>query len=223
MPENPVVARPASSVLIVRPRDGIEVLMVERPARGFFGGLMVFPGGAVDPYDAGFGGGRLDGRFRVAGLRETAEEVGIVITESGFAPAPGLRGKALLDELSQRPDGVGLDRMTLISRWITPELAPKRFDTHFYIVEIDGDPEIRIDKSELVGSSWVSPDAALERHASGEWSMILPTISHLRWLERFDSISSALRAAAGADGFTVIEPVERDQELLVRYRGADEY
>ncbi|HSO49562.1 MAG TPA: hypothetical protein VLS86_03365, partial [Acidimicrobiia bacterium] len=52
MTDPPVPARPAATVMLLRDAEpGVEVLMVSRPARGFFGGLTVFPGGAVDPED----------------------------------------------------------------------------------------------------------------------------------------------------------------------------
>ena len=219
---DPVVARPASTVLLVRSNNGLEVLMVQRPARGFFGGLMVFPGGAVEPCDvdrARTEGGDQD--FRIAGLRETAEEVGVAVTPSGHIVSPRLRGAELLGEVAAG-EGWGTNRMTLVSRWITPRMAPKRFDTRFYLVPIDGDPEIRLDPGELVGHSWVSPGQALRNHATGDWAMILPTLSHLRWLERRSTIAEAVFAASGADGLTIVEPIEDEQELLVRYRGEDE-
>lgn len=222
MPHVPVVPRPASSVLVLRPNDGFEVLMVQRPDRGFFGGLMVFPGGAVERCDEGVVSDHTDARYRVAGLRETAEEVGVLVTESGYVPAPAARGGALLEHADRFESGLGIDRMTLISRWVTPEIAPKRFDTWFYLVAIDGDPEIILDSNEVVGFSWINPRDALRKHSEKEWPMILPTISHLRWLARWETIPTAVAAATGADGLTIIEPIERSDELLVRYRGEDE-
>ncbi len=221
MSQNRVAARPASTVLLVRSNNGLEVLMVQRPARGFFGGLMVFPGGAVEPCDIEIGGGKGDDDFRVAGLRETAEEVGVVVTPMGHVVSPHLRGAGLLDEVGAR-EGWGTDRMTLISRWITPRVAPKRFDTRFYLVPIEGDPEVVLDPNELVGYSWVTPAQALSNHALGDWSMILPTISHLRWLARRSTVTEAELAASGADGLTIVEPIEREDGFLVRYRGENE-
>lgn len=218
---DPVVARPASTVLLVRSNNGLEVLMVQRPARGFFGGLMVFPGGAVEPCDIERGRSEGDHDFRIAGLRETAEEVGVAVTPSGHVVSPRLRGAELLGEVAAG-EGWGTDRMTLVSRWITPRIAPKRFDTRFYLVPIEGDPKVTLDPDELVGHSWVTPAQALRNHAGGEWAMILPTLSHLRWLERRSTIDEAVYAARGTDGLTIIEPIEGESELLVRYRGEHE-
>jgi len=101
---DPVQPRPAASVLLVRDVGaGLEVLVVERPARGYFGGLYVFPGGAVDPVDHSelarrvVRGPALDHEFRAAALREVAEEVGLALTTRGVVAAPDLRGDELFD------------------------------------------------------------------------------------------------------------------------------
>ncbi len=216
----PVVPRPASTVLLTRERNGqaVEVLMVKRPAKGFFGGLMVFPGGAVEECDFRPDARWDDTEFRIAGIRETAEEVGILVTEDGFSSAPQLRGEDLLVEVETRGLALGLDSMTLVSRWVTPTFARKRFDTRFYLVPVHGDPEIVLDRDELVGYAWVTPHDALAKYQAGEWQLILPTVSHLRWLERCPSVGDAVRSAAGADGSTVIEPISGSDELLIRYR-----
>ena len=216
----PVLPRPASTVLLARHRDavGVEVLMVERPAGGFFGGLMVFPGGAVEDCDFRVDSRWSDTEFRIAGLRETAEEVGILVTDEGVSSAPQLRGEDLLGEVERLGLTLGLGSMTLVSRWVTPSFARKRFDTRFYLVPVLGDPEIVLDRDELVGYKWVTPHDALAMHRAGEWEMILPTVSHLRWLGRCLSVDDAIRSAAGADGSTVIEPISESNELLVRYR-----
>src|SRR3970282_1287741 len=101
-----VAARPAATVMLIRDADGgLEVLMVRRRARGFFGGLTVFPGGAVDPGDSseltasGVVGRPRDAAYRAAALRELAEETGLALTPVGVSPAPPGRGAGLLSEL----------------------------------------------------------------------------------------------------------------------------
>lgn len=215
-----VPVRPASTVLVIRPSSGtgIEVLMVQRPARGFFGGLMVFPGGALESCDFIDNPGFDDSEHRMAGIRETAEEVGFLVTSTGLVPSPRVKGGELVDWWNSSGIDPGFERMTLVSRWVTPEGAPTRFDTRFYLVAIDDDPEIVLDSEELVGHAWVTPRRGIDEVRQGTWQMILPTMSHLRWLTRYSTIESAMAAAGGADGQTVIEPVASDGELMVRYR-----
>jgi 8-oxo-dGTP pyrophosphatase MutT (NUDIX family) len=195
--------------------------MVQRPARGYFGGLMVFPGGAVDPVDRGplaaavVTGSGPDHEFRSAALREAAEEIGIAFTIEGITTAPSARGESLFEALQR--DGIHLDGagLVLISRWVTPTSAPVRFDTRFFVTRVDGDPKLRLDSDELVGHRWALPEAVLAAHEIGELELILPTIAHLRWLARRGSVDEIVASAKGADGRTVIEPSLMEDGSLV--------
>jgi 8-oxo-dGTP pyrophosphatase MutT (NUDIX family) len=217
-----VAARPAATVMVIRNGDGaVEVLMVRRPARGFVGGLTVFPGGAVDPVDRSelaasvVVGEYPDGEYRSAALRELAEETGLVLTRDGVVSAPSGRGAGLLSALEA--SGILLDgtRLTLVSRWVTPEAAPTRFDTRFYLVGVAETPEIRLDPEELVGHMWVGPSTALDMHSAGEIEMFLPTISHLRWLARHSGIEDAVAAAQSADDRSLVQPRRMGDGTLV--------
>jgi 8-oxo-dGTP pyrophosphatase MutT (NUDIX family) len=110
---NAVVIRPAATVMLVRDAPGatgaddrLEVLMVRRNLRSdFVGGAYVFPGGSVDPADAGPAAeaacfGRTDTEasallgiatgglaYWVAVLRETFEEAGLLLAERPDGPA----------------------------------------------------------------------------------------------------------------------------------------
>lgn len=195
--------------------------MVERPARGYFGGLYVFPGGAVDMVDHSelarrvVSGSAADHEFRAAALREVAEEVGLALTTTGVVPAPDLRGEELFgsfDEIGSRLDG---ERLVLISRWVTPKNAPVRFDTRFFVAAVEETPPIRLDPVELIGHMWAVPEEALTMHERGELALILPTLTHLRWLTRRADVGDVLASATGADGRTLIEPGEMDDGSLV--------
>jgi hypothetical protein len=98
---------------------------------------------------------------------------------------------------------------------VTPEGAPSRFDTRFYLVGVAETPEIRLDPEELVGHMWVGPAAALEMHAAGEIEMFLPTISHLGWLARRSGIEDAVTAAQGADDRSLLQPRRMGDGSLV--------
>ena len=103
----PLVPRPAATVLVVREQaDGIGVFMVQRPGRGVFPNLHVFPGGKVEGADADMAhlcAGLADGaasaalglaegglRYWVTAIRECFEECGVLLAYRGdalFAPA----------------------------------------------------------------------------------------------------------------------------------------
>ena len=112
VPEAPVVARPAATIVLLRQgTSGIEVLLLRRTrSAGFVPGAYVFPGGRVDVDDADptvvrrFAGltdaaaaGRLelpDGdppaiAYYLAAIREAFEETGILVGMDGLKrPAP---------------------------------------------------------------------------------------------------------------------------------------
>jgi 8-oxo-dGTP pyrophosphatase MutT (NUDIX family) len=148
-------------------------------------------------------------------LRELAEETGLALTNKGLAPAPTGRGSALLEAVKEA--GLRLDgsALTLVSRWVTPELAPKRFDTVFFTARAEDTPEIRLDTSELVDHMWVRPSVALQRHEAGELEMFLPTIVHLEWLDRHPNVDAALASAAGSDERSPVDPDQLDDGSFV--------
>ena len=212
--EAPLVeARPAATVMLIRDsEDGVEVLMVRRRPRGFFGGLTVFPGGALDPVDDSdlasevVPGDHPDQVFRAAALRELAEETGLALTNDGVVSAPEGRGESLLAAMRGMDIHLDASALILISRWVTPEGAPTRYDTRFYIADAGDTPDVRLDDDELVEHKWVKPGDVLAIHADGGLEMFLPTIAHLRWLERWATVLDALSAAMGADGRSLVEP-----------------
>lgn len=216
MPEaGAVTPRLAASVIVLRRADPFEVLVVKRRGGGTFGDLMVFPGGTVDPDDHTHAGDSDDAPLRVAALRELAEETGLLAL-AGRTVAAGVRpGPALLADVVESGDALSIDSLTLISRWVTPASMPYRFDTWFYLLALEDAPEVTVDGIELIGHSWTTPSAALERARAGEWQMILPTLSHLRWLERRASIEEVIASAFGADGRTLITPIVMGDGSLV--------
>jgi 8-oxo-dGTP pyrophosphatase MutT (NUDIX family) len=201
-------ADPAATILALRPGSGgLEVLVVQRNSRGFFGDLVVFPGGRVDAIDVPDGLDLHDDlSHRNAAIREFAEETGILLTKKGPVRAPRVRDDDYYRWLGDHDISPADDDLVLVSRWVTPEAAPRRFDTRFYVAPCVGAPEVEIDADELIWHAWVTPEIALERHDRGEWAMFQPTLSHLRWLLRWSSFEDALWSADGADGRTLILP-----------------
>ena len=213
---------PAATIILLRSSEPeFEVLMVQRQNRGFFGGLMVFPGGGVDPIDYGQLAGVVvksshdDRSHRSAALRELGEETGILLEDGRAVRAPVGKGESFYQALHDNSIVLDADLIVLVSRWVTPEGAPRRFDARFYVTAVDEAPPVRIDRDELIGHHWVTPSRALAHYEVGEWPMFLPTVAHLRWLERRSSPHDAIRSARGADGRTLIEPRRMDDGSIV--------
>ena len=118
-----------------------------------------------------------DGSPAETGRRELEEEASVPLPDaSGFVP---------------------------FSRWITPEEAKIRFDTHFFVVEAPADIEPKCDGEECVDVRWLRPADALEAGKRGELILVFPTIKHLEQLSRFDSVEHALESARSRE----VEPV----------------
>jgi 8-oxo-dGTP pyrophosphatase MutT (NUDIX family) len=181
--------RRAASLILLRRggkhgRRGLEVLLVRRsPDASFMPGVWVFPGGVVEadesvsPEAEEEDADREELAHRACALRELREEAGI----------------ELAAEAELRP----------WSRWITPEMAPVRFDTRFYVALAPPHSPPRPDGAETTEAEWISPREALDRHRHRELSLVFPTIKHLESLLPYASAAEVLKAA----GKRPIEPV----------------
>lgn len=214
--------RAASTILIVRERDGLEVLMVKRNAEiDFFSGAMMFPGGKVEARDGdprwaaharGWRDVAADERApRIAALREAFEECGL-LAAAGPVAAPRDRASeedlgaararvesgatGFLDVLGARGMRLDLSRLTLFSRWLTPPITARRFDTWFYLVAAPEDQSAAVDGREVIETEWVAPAEALRRAAAGERRILFPTRMTLRLLAASPTLAHAVAACA---------------------------
>jgi 8-oxo-dGTP pyrophosphatase MutT (NUDIX family) len=197
--------RLAATVMMVRD-DPFQVLMVKRNAREPFASALVFPGGVVEPEDfsevwlphlEGSESFTANGRaLRVAACRESWEEVGLL---PGCARPPMAREAAgdgsFLNHALRHGVRLMLHELTAFAHWITPEAAPKRFDTYFYICPIRHAEQARCDGRETVALEWVEPRAALEAEIRGARTLLLPTRENLKLLAQSEDSESAIAAA----------------------------
>ncbi len=224
----PVTPVGASTVLLLRDgADGLEVFMVVRHREiEFASGALVFPGGKVDPGDEesslqGIGGDLAPAAlaFRVAAIRETFEEAGVLLARPRGAAA--LIGAARLDRISGRHrealhDGeitmreiveaedieLACDLLIPFAHWVTPESQPRRFDTHFFLAAAPLEVAARHDGSESVDSLWIRPADALAE--AGRRTIIFPTRMNLAKLGRDGTVQAALETARNTAVVTVM-------------------
>lgn len=162
----------AGTAVLLRPATGgIEVLLMRRPDRGSFAGAWVFPGGKVETGDRLDGDGEQDGA-RHAAVRETREEVGLVIADP-----------------------------VALSLWHPPAQAPVRIRTWFFLARAP-QAALDLSADEVVDAVWASPEEALSRHAAGEWTLFPPTWMTLHGLCGMQTVDEALAAAGTARAFT---------------------
>jgi 8-oxo-dGTP pyrophosphatase MutT (NUDIX family) len=201
-----VSVRAASTLLVLRDgTDGIEVVMGHRPPGGPFGDVWVFPGGAVEESDLGRAGDA-DEAWVLAGLRETAEEVGILITDPPDVPivvGPDDDLYLRLDQIGARFDP---SRVVYLSNWVTPRFVPKRFDTRFYLVGVSPRVEPAAITDEFVTVAWVGVSDALASYDAGAMPLIFPTLAHLRYIAGFATVAALEEEARSLDVIPQIEP-----------------
>jgi len=223
-----VPARLAATLMLVRDgAEGLEVFMVARHrAIEFASGALVFPGGSADPGDEALAEGRYDGReatLRVAALRETFEECGVLLAreaegEAWLSPArsadigAGAKGVPFAEIVKRDRLRLGLDALVPFAHWITPSAMPKRFDTAFYIAEAPQGQIALHDGTESVDSLWISPARALESAERGVYIIVPVTQLNLRMLGESNDVASALSAARRRRIVTVEPRAERHEK-----------
>ena len=178
----PVPPRPASTVVVLRPRDeAFEVLLVRRNDRvAFMAGAFVFPGGRVDTAD-----------------HPSAAEPAVPRAPRRFADLSAedeaaYRRAAARELKEEAAVSVDLDDLIPFAHWVTPEIEIRRYDTRFFLTMLPPGQEARHDDSETTEIAWCTPTDALERGLSGEIMLPPPTWTTLRQLERQASLDAAL-------------------------------
>ena len=91
--------------------------------------------------------------------------------------------------------------LRVLSHWITPSPAPRRYDTWFFVAAAPSDHAYVHDDDETVASEWVTADDALERGRRREIDLIYPTYRTLQVIGRF---------ASCADLFAALDDAWRD-------------
>lgn len=143
---NPVVRpRDAASLILLRGSEaGLEVLVGRRPlAARFMPGVYVFPGGAIDPPDrvpwsvetATEALAPKLARCARAALRETWEEVGVLVGRPAGAAPPPPKPSAIDQAYRARGLAAAMDALTYVGRAITPSFSSRRFNTRFFLAD----------------------------------------------------------------------------------------
>lgn len=117
-----------------------------------------------------------------------------------------------------------LDWLHQLSRWITPEKFPRRFDTHFFVAMAPRHQEPVHDDGETTESVWIAPGDALDRYAAGAFPLVFATEQHLRRLAKHASIEDLIASAAAGDLEPVIPRlVKRNGEEHIVLPGDEDY
>ena len=185
----PPEPKPSATVVLLRDAEpGLELLLLQRAPRDAKPGPWVFPGGKVEPADVISGDAASRESALRAAVRETQEEAGLALDPS---------------------------RLVAISRWITPEISPQRFDTWFFLGAVDSTREVVVCGSEMVAHRWIAPRAALAAHGGGALALAPPTFVTVSWLLAHARAGEALHALASAPFVTFRPRIHRTPEGAV--------
>ncbi|WP_087747594.1 MULTISPECIES: MBL fold metallo-hydrolase [unclassified Acidovorax] len=217
----PVATRLAATVLLLRDAAGdgaLEVLMTRRsPNASFAPGAYVFPGGGIDALDASPESHAAADRRpaqddlhltqAIAAIRESFEELGVLLARHAHAPRTGQmadaqdiaaidRHQPFAAQCSARGLRLAADSVYLLAHWTADRDLARRFEVPFLVARMPEGQEPVADETEQFEPVWVRPADALARHEAGQFFMIFPTIRTLQRLAKFASTQAVLDAVA---------------------------
>ena len=162
---------PISDAVTAVLRHGGHILLVRRnPALAAFPGYWAFPGGKVDAEDA------------EAPSRDAPWCHGIDVVQIE-ALVRELREEVALDLDQQSPEFFR-SPAKLIGTALTPSHVPRRFDTHFFLLDLATRPSVTLDVGEVIESRWVRPADFLDEYHAGAVLVAPPTLATIKLLDR---------------------------------------
>jgi 8-oxo-dGTP pyrophosphatase MutT (NUDIX family) len=188
----------------------------------FAGGATVFPGGAVDETDRILaaqvpGANELDpddAAARVAAVRETLEESGLIVGVKGSVTAARalaarqrlLAGDSLGAILADEGWEIDLASLVPFARWWPRHREIRVYDTRFYLADVGtGALDLVVDATENRHLFWATASEALALADAGRIKVIFPTRRNLERLALWPDFASA-QAHALATPIKTISP-----------------
>ena len=179
--------------------------------------------------------------LKIAAIRELFEETGVLLAgreAQGLIRLDGSERTAFAQHRLRVQTGelsmldlarlerlrFAADRLHPFSRWITPEILPRRYDTRFFVAYAPPDQDPMHDAVETTESVWIAPAEALASHQRGDFPLVFPTRKHLERMAHYPSIEPMLAATSASD----LEPVmpcivERGEETVFLMPGDEGY
>ena len=234
--KTPASARPSATVMLIRDSaNGLEIFMVKRDRMvDLASGALIFPGGKVDADDAEVDipwGTSLSGpepQYWIAAVRETFEEAGVLIAqregavdvveesiaralEEKFRKALNAKSVKFSDFMAAEKLAPAFDHMVHFAHWTSPDTLPKRFDTHFFLVEMPEGQIAEHDGQEAVSSVWKRPADLLADAESGREFLVPATRLNIELLSVSATVSDAMKAARARSAPSVMPVLKKDE------------
>jgi len=155
-------------------------------------------------------------------VRETFEESRVLLAASASEGATGFINKKNLDRFESYRKKIHEGEMSLAqlagteninfkldllmpySRWITPEIESKRFDTRFLLARMPIEQHTIHDSIEMTESLWITPADALKKQQDDNLLLMPPTLKTIEELTEFSSIDQIFSAAASRKIQTIL-------------------
>lgn len=159
----------------------------------------------------------------ICAIRETFEEAGVLFARDARDQIVTLRAgseerwaaarRAIHAEEMTALDGArangvrfAADLLRFWARWQTPEFAPKRYDTRFFVGRLPDGQEPLHDDIESSSGRWITPAEALRLAADGSFTIIFPTRKMLESLVPYPDTAALWAAAGTARSVTPVLP-----------------
>jgi 8-oxo-dGTP pyrophosphatase MutT (NUDIX family) len=166
--------------------------------------------------------------FRIAAIRETFEECGVLLARLAgsdrLVDAAELRlvedefradmaaGRVRFDTVLRAHGLVpAVDLLVPFAHWITPAHQPKRYDTRFYLAAAPATHLAVHDGHESVDSVWMTPRQILADTAAGRFKLVFATQMNLVKLGQSATVAEAMEAACVSDVVTVQPRMTRSE------------
>ncbi len=189
-----------ASAIILLNGAGDKVLWARRnPQLAFLGGFHAFPGGKLEASDAlvkveNCADAEELGKFIACAVRETFEEVGVLIVRGGEKLTRGQRASLHDDLISGRMTfaeilehwNLWIDAADFFYTgfWTTPAFSPVRFKTRFFLAVCPLKQEPFAAISELENVKFIKPQIALDRWRKSEVLISPPVLLSLETLAK---------------------------------------
>ncbi len=158
--------------------------------------------------------------FYIAALREAFEEAGILLVSKDSGQLVDdldeklrdcrqslVAGQCTFTEIVETLDlHLDVGALAYVAHWVTPEGAPRRFDTRFFLASVPSQQRATPDRSEIVGQVWVTPLDALDQYRRGYFELVLPTVKNLEFLASFDTVDHLMGGARSLASVERIQP-----------------
>lgn len=161
-------------------------------------------------------------------IRECFEEAGILLAYDKSGELVSFRDPAvkqrfvdyrarlnsgsikLLDICRDEQLTLATERIAYFSHWVTPVVAPRRFDTRFFVCRVPDYQEALIDNREAVSQCWLTPAEALRKADEENFQIFFPTRKHVEALSEFDNTDGLLTATQQKTKIPRILPLRQD-------------